>query len=298
MDVFIDGAPLAQVAHVSAVVWSDRFGDGPCGPDQASFTVAVDRDNDASWLRLGRTVEVWDCGLKVFGGKLSEMDRGYPRQVHAKGWARTVEGESTVVGHRFGRDAENVTHAPTDPTVVSWLLDASGLDIGVADDGLYTRVLATYVSSLDGDGNPITATVTVDDTAAQALYGVITYDMDLTDLGITTGGAATTLATEQLAQFTVPQLLSRVAATEQILFTPGGHPAHLPSLRSGQLVEMFNVPNSLGGIQSETNQRFIIGETEHSQDDPTTVSIAPARLAVRNLLDALKQAAQAAKAAA
>jgi hypothetical protein len=69
-------------------------------------------------------------------------------------------------------------------------------------------------------------------------------------------------------------------------------------VRAGQLVELFNVPNNLGGIQHELNQRVILGESEHSQDNPGEVIIAPTRLAVRNLLDALKAAAQAAKAAA
>lgn len=298
MDVWIEGRPIAEIAHVSNVTWSDRHNDGPCGPDQASFTVAVDPGNDSSWLRLGRGVEVFDCGLKVFGGRLSEMGRDFPRTIHAKGHARYVEGESTVVGHRFGRDANNVSFTPTDPTEVSWFLDASGLDIGVADDGLYTRVVIAYVVSIDIDGNPVTDTVTVDDAAAQALYGVLTYEMDATDLGIMDATAAEALAQAQLDQFTVPQLLSRVVATEQNLFTPGGHPAHLPSIRSGQMVEMFNVPNNLGGIQYELNQRFIIGESEHSQENPGEVPIASTRLAVRNLLDALKAAAQAAKRAA
>lgn len=288
MDVKIDGEWVASHAHVSGITWSDRYGDGPCGPDQASFTVAIDPGNDSAWLRLGRTVDVYDHGLHVFGGRLAEMGRDFPRTLHAKGWARYVEGESTVVGHRYGRDADNVTYTPTADTAVSWLLDASGLEIGVADDGLYTRIVATYVDSLDTGGNPVTATVTVDDLTAQVLYGVLTYDMDQTDLGLQTSGAATALAQAQLEEFTVPQLLSRVAATDQILFTPGGHPAFLPNLRSGQLVEMFNVPNNLGGIQNELNQRFTIGETEHNADNPGEVVIAPTRLAVRNLLDALK----------
>lgn len=296
MTVAIDGEWVSSFAHVSDVRWSDRYGDGPCGPDQASFTVAVEPGNDASWLRLGRTVEVFDHGVKVFGGKVSEMGRDFPRTIHAKGWARYVEGESTVVGHKYGRTAENVTYTPSDPTEVSWFLDATGLDIGVADDGLFTRVVATYVASIDGSGNPVTATVTVDDVAAQALYGVITYEMDQTELGLTGSplADATALAQAQLEEFTIPQWLSRVAATDQILFSPGGLPAHLPSVRAGQLVELFNVPNNLGGIQHELNQRVILGESEHAQENPGEVMIAPTRLAVRNLLDALKQAARAA----
>lgn len=293
MDVRIDGMPAEQYGFVGAITWSDRFGDGACGPNEASFTIAVDPSNDSSWLRLGRKVEVFDHGLKVFGGRLSEMGRDFPRTIHAKGYVRYVEGESTVVGYKYGRTADNGIYTPAADTEVSWFLDAGSLDIGVADDGLFTRVVATYVDSLDIDGNPVTSTVTVNDLTAQALYDVVTYEMDQTDLGLQSSGAATALAQAQLEEFTVPQLLSRVAATDQILFTPGGYGAFLPNLRSGQVVEMFNVPNNLGGIQNELNQRFVIGETEHNADDPGVVSIAPTRLAVRNLLDALKAAAKA-----
>lgn len=298
MDVKIDGQWVASFAHVSDVTWSDRHGDGPCGPDLASFTVAVDPSDDSTWLRLGRTCEIYDCGVKVFGGKVSEVGRDFPRSVHAKGWARTVEGESTVTGTRWGRTADNVTYTPADATDVSWFLDASTLDIGVTDDGLYTRVVATYGDSLDVDGNLVTATVTVDDATAQGLYGIITYQMDLTSLGVISSGSATTYATDQLAQFTIPQWLSRVVATEQNLFTPGGLPAHLPSVRSNQVVQLFNVPNNLGGLMTELSQRVLIGETEHSSATPGEVSIAPTRLAVRNIADALAAAAKAAKAVA
>lgn len=297
MDVRIDGVPVASFAYPGSITWSDRFGDGPCGPDELSFTVAVDPSDDTALLRIGRVAECFDHGVKVFGGRISEMGRDFPRTMHCKGWARYVEGESTTVGQRFGRNVDNVAYTPVADTTPSWFLDASGLDIGVADDGLYTSVVATYVASLDTEGNPVEATLApINDTVAQALYGVITYEMDQTDLGLQSSAAAAALATAQLQQFTVPQLLSRVTATDQILSSPGGHPAFLPNLRSGQMVEMFNVPNSLGGIQYELNQRFIIGETEHSADNPAEVSIAPQRLAVRNLLDALKQAAEAAKA--
>lgn len=293
MDVKVDGLWVASMAHVGTVEWSDRYGDGPCGPDQVSFTVALDGSDDSSWLRLGRTVEVFDTGVKVFGGVVSEVGRDFPRTVHAKGWPRTVEGESTVVGHRYGRTVDNAPFTPTDPTSVSWMLDATTLEIGVADDGLYTAIVYTYVDSLDTEGNPVTATGgPIVDAAAVALYGTVTYEMDLTSAGLMTGADALALAEAQLAEFTVPQLLSRVACTEQILFTPGGQPAHLPSIRAGQMVELFNVPNSLGGIQHELNQRIIIGESTHSADSPGEVAIAPTRLAVRNLADALKQAAR------
>lgn len=357
VDVMIDGAWVSSVAHVGEVKFSDRWGDGPCGPDSLSFTVSVDPGDDSSWLRLGSKVEGFIDGVKVFGGRLSEMGRGFPRTIHARSWARlaadfdaldsalapttntdtavaqaivrglpwststgvfdnTSFGDdttastnrldallnawSTAKGKRWGVDAEGRPFARADSTTVSWFLDASGLDIGVASDGLFTRVHARYVSAVSGTPPEPSgwSTVAVDDAAGQALYGVMEYAMDLTGLGLLTSTQATDYATAQLNLLTVPQWLSRVAATDQNLYTPGGLPAHLPSLRAGQVVELFNVPNNLGGLRNEMNQRVVLGETEHDADNPGEVVIAPVGLAVRNLLDALTAAKRAADAAA
>lgn len=297
MYVAIDGMPVRSYGCLDrGIKWSGRHGEGPCGPDVASCVIDVDPANDSSWLRMGRVFEVFEDGLKVFGGTISEVGRGYPREVHAKSWSRRVQPGATVSGDRWGRTVDNVAFTPTDPTTPTWFLDASDLDIGVADDGLYTQVVATYVSAYTAGPPEVTttSTVTVDDAVAQAFYNeVVPYAMDLTALGVISSGTATTYANRQLAEFTIPQWLSRASVNSQRLLSPGGLPAHLPSVRAGQMVQLFNVPNNLGGIRNELSQTVILGEVEHDQDNPTEISIAPTRLAVRNLVDALTAAAQA-----
>lgn len=301
--VRVDGVWVDQWAHVGAVKHSTRHGfEGPCGPMLASCVIDVDPSNDSSWMMLGKKFEVIVDGVVEFGGRISEMGRGYPREVYAKSWARLIGGESTT-GERWGRTAENTAYTPVEPTSPTWLLDASGLDIGVADDRLFTRVVATYVSGQTtdpGTGQTVDtiATVTLNNAEAQTLYGVLIYDMDLTGLGVLSSGEATTHAQAQLAEFAIPEWLSRMTLTDMELLTPGGLPAHLPSVRAGQLVRMFNVPNNLGGLRSLMSLDVVLGEVEASSDEVGQVSVAPMRLAVRNIADSLVAAKRAADEAA
>lgn len=291
----VNGIWVEQYAHVSRTSWSTRFNTtGPCGPMLGSCLIDVDPGNDSSWLMLGKEAGIYADGIKVFGGKVSGLSRTVPREVEFKSWSRLVGGESDS-GPAFGRTVDNVSYTPTADTTPSWLLDASLLEVGVADDRLYTRVVATYVVSVDGSGNETTGTVTVNDAAGQFLYDVITYDMDLTGLGVISSGTATTYATNQLAEFTIPEWLSRAQVSSMDLLTLGGLPAHLPSVKAGQVVQLFNVPNTFGGIRQEMSLTVVLGEVEHQADEPDRITIAPTRLAVLNIADALVAAKRAAE---
>ena len=155
--------------------------------------------------------------------------------------------------------------------------------------------MATYVSAVAGDPPEpsATSTVTVDNLTAQALYDVIIFEMDLTGLGLLTSTAATAYAQAQLDEFSIPEWLSRLSVGSDDLLTPGGLPAHLPSVRAGQMVRLFNVPNNLGGLRTQLSLDVVLGEVEHASDSPGLVSIAPTRLAVRNIADALVAAKRA-----
>lgn len=356
MDVKVGGSWLHSYGHVSDAKWSDSYGAGPTGPDLASCSVALDPSNDAVFLRIGQACEVWEDGLKVFGGRISGMGRDFPRALEFRSWSKmaadfdaiTAAGVPTMnprtavvqaiadglpwtggglafpnssigadpspmplrldalldqaaitLGKRWGVDAEGRGTWVSDPTIPTWHLDASDLEIGVASDGLYTKVRATYFSALDVDGNPTSPlVVTANDAPGQAIYGVRVYPMDLTGLGVLSSVTAQSYADQQLALLTVPQWLSRVAVTSAQLRTPGGHGAVLADVRAGQMVRLFNVPNNVGGLRNELALDVVIGETEHDSTSPTQLQIAPVGLAVRNLLDALTEAARAAKAAA
>lgn len=205
-----------------------------------------------------------------------------------------------TVGKRWGTDVNGVAFATTDPTTPTWYLDASDLDIGVADDGLFNRVRARYFSATDVDGNPTAPlSVVADDLVGQEFYdGVTEYSMDLTPLGQLTGVTAAAYAQAQLDLLTVPQWLNRVITDSSRLRTEGDLPAHLASVKAGQMVRLFNVPNNLGGLRGELGLDVVLGEVEYDRANPAQITIAPVGLAVRNLVDALAQAASTARRAA
>lgn len=296
-EVKVDGVWLRSLGHVAKVDWGTRYGDGPCGPDLASVDVVLEPRNDTGFLRLGRTLQVFESGVLRFGGVISGPGRGIPRTIEAKGWARTA-WDATLnpePGARIGRNARNQTYTPADPTTPRWLLDASDLDIGVADDRLYTRVVGTYVSSLDSEGEPVTSTVTVNDLIAQALYGILPFELDLTPLGVITGVVATNYANQQLAEFAIPEWSSRIVVTGQQLRTLNGHPAHLPDVEAMQMVRMFGLPTSYGGLRRQAATDVVLGETSISTDSPGEITLAPKRVAVRSLADVAREAAEARK---
>lgn len=208
-----------------------------------------------------------------------------------------LDNWGVTVSKRWGVDVNGVAFAATDPTTPTWFLDASDLDIGVASDGLFTRVRARYVSHVDATtGEPDAwATVTANDAAGQALYNVIEYPMDLTGLGLLTSTVATAYAQSQLNLLTVPQWLSRVTTNSGRLLTAGGLGAHLPAVRAGRMVRLFNAPNTLGGLRGELGLDVVLGEVEYDTENPSQVTIAPVGLAVRNLVDSIKQVATVAK---
>lgn len=303
LDAKVDGVWLRSLGHVSRIEWGTRYGDGPCGPDVATVEVDLDPRNDTGFLRMGRTLEVYDQGAIRFGGVISGPGRGTPRTIEAKGWARTVwdAALNPQPGARIGRNARNQVYAPADPTTPRWLLDASDLDIGVADDRLFTRVVAFYISAV---GNPdatpptsdVVSSVTVNDTTAQGLYGILPFSLDLTPLGLITNATATGYANQQLAQFAIPEWTTRVVATSQRLRTLNGHPAHLPDVEAGQMVRMFGLPASYGGLRRQAATDVVLGEVSYSTDSPGDVTLSPKRVAVRSLADAVRAIAETRKA--
>lgn len=295
-EVKVDGVWLRSLGHVSKVEWGTRYAAGPCGPDIATVEVVLDPRNDTGFLRMGRTLEVYESGVLRFGGIISGPGRGVPRVIEAKGWARTVwdAALNPEPGARVGRTAANVSYTPTDPTSPRWLLDASDLDIGVADDRLYTRVVATYVTAL---GDPdTTADVTVDDTTAQGLYGILPFALDLTPLGLIDSTTATGYANQQLAEFAIPEWTNRVSVTSLQLRTLNGHPAHLADVEAGQMVRMFGLPASYGGLRRQAATDVVLGEVTCSTDSPGEIVLSPQRVAVRSFADAVRAMAEARKA--
>lgn len=292
-DVFVkvDGKHLRELGHVTSIQWSTRYGEGPCGPDLATVQVDLDPRNDTGFLRMGRTLEVFDRGVRVFDGPISGADQGTPRAIEAKGSPR-AEWDAILnptPGQKVGD-----TRVDTTPR---WLLDVSDIPIGVADDRLFTRVVASYVSALGGEGtDDVISQAAANDTVAQGLFGVLPFALDLTPLGLITGTEAANYAQAQLEEFAIPEWSSRIVTNSTRLKTLNGQPAHLPDVRAGQMVRMFGLPATYGGLRRQAATDVILGEVSYSTDSPDEITIAPARVAVRSIADAVRQMAEARRA--
>jgi len=302
-DIFVkvDGVHLRSLGHVSRVKWGTRYGDGPCGPDLASVDIDFPAREDTGFLRMGRTLEVYDRGLLRFGGPITSTGRGAPRLIEAKGWARR-DWDATLApepGARIGRNPDRSEFIPTAPTAPTLLLDASDLDIGVADDRLFTRVVAEYVTAVDAEGNTTaTSQVTAVDSTAEALFGELPFPLDLTPLGLIDTSTALSYAQQQVNEFAIPEWTSRVVTTSDRLLTMNGHASHLPDVKAGQMVRMFHMPSSYGGLRRVAATDVVLGEVEFSTDTPDEITIAPARVAVRSIADMVRELGELRRAAA
>lgn len=303
-EVKIGGLWVSSFAHVASATWGTRYGEGPCGPDLATVEIDIDPRNDSEVLHLGRPLEIYDRGVLRFGGPISGISNGVPRTIEAKGWARR-DWDSVLdhePGARIGRDPYGRPVTPTADTEPTWTLDARDLDIGVADDRLYTRVIATYVTARDPNGNDLTDTVTAnagslsDPGTPQGMFGILPFPLDLTPLGPIDGAMASSYAQQQLLEFAIPEWTSRVVTRSDRLLTTAGHYSHPPDVTAGQMVRIYNMPTSFGGLRRQAATDVILGEVEYSTDSPDEITIAPARVAVRSIADAVRQMAEAAKA--
>lgn len=300
LQVKVDGVWLRSLGHVNPPTFSSRYGDGPCGSDLATVEVELADANDTGFLRMGRDLKLYDRGVLVWGGVISGVGRGFPRTIEAKGYARR-DWDATLnpePGARIGRNPDGSSFTPTAPTSARWLLDASDLDIGVADDRLYTRVVATYVTALapEEGGEDETGEAIANDTIAQGLYGVLPFALDLTPLGLIDGTTAMGYAQAQLREFAIPEWSSRVVTTSSRLLTRNGHPAHLPDVRAGDMVHVFHLPASFGGLRRPAATDVVLGEVEFNAAEPDQITIAPSRVAVRSIADAVREAAEARRA--
>lgn len=82
---------LSQMADVSGVTWSSRWGANmPGGCYEASWTMDLPPHASHPDLIPGRRVEVWDGPVRVWTGELTEPDRGEPWSLYARGLARVA----------------------------------------------------------------------------------------------------------------------------------------------------------------------------------------------------------------
>lgn len=216
---------------------------------------------------------------------------GFPETAYGEDTNRpSVAGLATEwaksTGQRWGVDHHGRAFVASDPTAPKWVLDASGVEIGVADDELYTSIRAYYVSAAGSESTPDTiSSVHAVDAAAQARWpGLREYVLSLTDLGVISGTQALDYAQQRLAQMTRPAWTNRLTVSSTELTTTGGIRADLASVRAGDAALMFGVNDGLGALGGELAHVVTLGEVEY-EDGSDEITLASTSLATRTLED-------------
>lgn len=300
----VDGRWLEELVGVNGSVgppkWSTRFGDGPCGSSIASVDITLEPRSDPRSLRLNRPVLIHDGGgLPRFGGTVSSVGSGLERTLEFAGWAKRAWDAilNPEPGARLWRDPWGHGHAPAPDASPRYVLDVSDVPIGVAEDRLYTQVVASYVFQLGTGGqDDIILQVVENDSRAQRDFDVLPYSLDLTPLGPISIEVAQGYARQQLAEFSIPEWTSPIVTNLERLKTLNGQPAHLAEVQAGHMVRMHGAPASFGGGRGLGSLNVVLGEVEYDRASPDEITLAPARVAVRSIADMARQAAEAAKA--
>jgi hypothetical protein len=193
-------------------------------------------------------------------------------------------------GERWYVDAAGAVRAATDPTTPNWYVPhaVTGRSLTLADDAYYSHLIARYITAW---GPPVVfASVTVGDAAAAAKWGRKEGLVDLTQMGVITGGTATTEITNRLAL-----VGARMGFAESLelgfgqITNRGGTPVTLTMPRAGDMVRLVGVSDQTRATSTPPNTDIVIGESSYA-DGGGTVSLKPVGLAARNLTDALKLA--------
>lgn len=204
-----------------------------------------------------------------------------------------LTGYHDTMGLRWGCNRYGAPFSAADPTAPRWVLDGHDVVVGVADDELYTAVIARYQAS----ATPTYASVAVTNAAAIARHGRREYLLDLTNLGVIASGTATTYATTVLNAAMQPSWLNTLTVTADRLTTLGGTPADLAAVEAGQMVRIVGIPGRMGRPSGSAYMDVVLGEVSYA-DGASEISLAPTRLAKRTLRDVVEGIQQLAATAA
>jgi hypothetical protein len=183
-------------------------------------------------------------------------------------------------------DADGVLSWAVDATTVTYRARWDGFS-ATADDDYRTHIYARYVTAVDATSGRATAwaTATATDTAAADRWGPVEEGIDLTDLGVITGGRAGSIAAGYLAEMRArTQFADKIEFKVGDLRMMGDTPARLQHVRENQVVELLGATDSIGTTSPSFTTKFVIGSAEYD-DDSGVLTVAPVMAAPRTLTD-------------
>lgn len=192
--------------------------------------------------------------------------------------AELYDQYATQEGKRWGQDGAGALYLTTDPTVPQWLTVGDSAMFGATSEGAANVLVGRY---FDGTQN----LTTIRSAVGGGANGV-GETVDLTGRGTLTTSQANGILDAALgAQRTGNGWVNGVELTREQLTTMGGAPAHLASVRAGQMVRAHGIGYGFaahGAPYLDT----VIGKTRYTAGDES-IYIEPVDTAPRNLVDVL-----------
>lgn len=186
-----------------------------------------------------------------------------------------------VAGQRWKIDEARRLTMSADPTTPRWFLDNGDAIRATADEDYLTAIYARYVSAVTAGAPTDWATSPVSSAALPNLRRE--EALDLTPLGLTTGGAATT---EANARLTLAGTRHGYTTGLEIpygdLVVSGGAPVRLGQVKAGEMLRAFNVADPAGQVALGLTQDIVIGRTSYT-DGADTLAVTPINLTPRSM---------------
>lgn len=161
----VDGSRTSWLAEIGNGSWGDlswitRYGDGPCGMFEASWTMPLPADFAHPLLQRGTVVELMDgpyrVGSSLILNEPARGDRlGEPWRLVASGVGREVEGENSYYAlDSSGNSTDSCATAVTEAIARGWPVDGADATVtGAASTFVPTDELVTVGALLGMTGD-------------------------------------------------------------------------------------------------------------------------------------------------
>lgn len=211
-------------------------------------------------------------------------------------WSDLSDGVSTIdtmlnalarqYDRHWGVGPDRTLYWEATPTAPRWHIAPGVVRLALAEDDYASHLYGTY-----DDGTATPKVATVGDAASAARWGRQERSVDLTPMGAITLATAQGVLTSMLSRgMARPQYSGPLELTAGQLINPGGSPAHLPSVRAGQLVRVHGLYDETVTLGGATYVDLVIGECTY-QAGAATVSLTPQGAPPRTLAEVLRVAA-------
>lgn len=193
-----------------------------------------------------------------------------------------LDSQADELGQRWSVREDRVVRMEADATAPDWHIRPGVVELGNASDDYASSIVVTYLDPGGVSSNTIRT-----DAEAAARFGPKQEPLDLIDLGPMTLARAEGFGDGILAKG-APRLgwTSAIEVTAEEILSPGGVPADLTMVRSGQVVRIHGLFDDLVYLDGRTYLDVVIGSTQHDLGSGS-LTIGPVSSVAQTLSEAI-----------